>query len=447
MTDERDFDRLARAWLELGPDLAPERSVAAVLQAVEVTPQVRSWVRWPIWRNPHMNRVAISASAVTILVIAIGGGILLSQGNQPAVGGPSPSPVASPSSHEADWAKLPAALAVTWNGEPRDIPGLGTSTRTRLIFSDTLFDLSGDTYRSDLASNAHITASGELRLVTTTSGRGCNGGAVGVYPWSISPGGKILTVQPGVDPCAARAAALPGIWYTSTDCKIDPGGCLGDLEAGTFKTQYIDPSVGGGVSKWTPAFGAITYTVPDGWANSVDFPNTYSLTPSADYANETKDGTAFGKWHEITLFVHPMATDQAADCSTTERTDVDPSVDGLISFVASRQALNVGQPQAVTIDGHAGKWIDVQLDPGWTGRCSESGEPGSRFLAESAVSDRQSAAGQWDLPLVGTERMRLLFLDLGKGDIMLILIDSGDPARFDDLVTQSMPIIESFQFK
>ena len=30
---ERDFDRLARAWIELGPTVAPDRSIAAALQA------------------------------------------------------------------------------------------------------------------------------------------------------------------------------------------------------------------------------------------------------------------------------------------------------------------------------------------------------------------------------------------------------------------------------
>ncbi len=36
MTDDHDFDRLARAWLELSPDRAPERSVAAVLHAIDI---------------------------------------------------------------------------------------------------------------------------------------------------------------------------------------------------------------------------------------------------------------------------------------------------------------------------------------------------------------------------------------------------------------------------
>ena len=45
MTIERDFDRIARAWLDLGPNEAPDRSVAAVLQAIETTPQVRRPIR------------------------------------------------------------------------------------------------------------------------------------------------------------------------------------------------------------------------------------------------------------------------------------------------------------------------------------------------------------------------------------------------------------------
>jgi len=46
MTDERNFERITRAWLDLMPDEAPDRTIAAVLQAVETVPQVRSPWRW-----------------------------------------------------------------------------------------------------------------------------------------------------------------------------------------------------------------------------------------------------------------------------------------------------------------------------------------------------------------------------------------------------------------
>jgi hypothetical protein len=38
-------------------------------------------------------------------------------------------------------------------------------------------------------------------------------------------------------------------------------------------------------------------------------------------------------------------------------------------------------------------------------------------------------------------------LDLGQGDVIGIRIFSHDPARFDALVAQAMPIIESIQFE
>ena len=98
MSNERDFDRLARAWLELGPNEAPDRVVAAVLQAAETTPQVRRPFRLPIWRSFAMNRIGQALGAVAVLaIVVIGGALLLTPRNQPNVGGPAASPSATPS--------------------------------------------------------------------------------------------------------------------------------------------------------------------------------------------------------------------------------------------------------------------------------------------------------------------------------------------------------------
>jgi len=98
MTHERDFDRLAKAWLDLGPDEAPDRVVAAVLQAAETTPQMRRPFGLAIWRSFAMNRVAQAVGAVAVLaVVVIGGALLLTQRNQPLVGGPPTSPSVTPS--------------------------------------------------------------------------------------------------------------------------------------------------------------------------------------------------------------------------------------------------------------------------------------------------------------------------------------------------------------
>jgi hypothetical protein len=107
MTSERDFDRLARAWLELGPNEAPDRAVAAVLQAAETTPQVRRLSRWPFGRHLTMNRLPVAAGAAAVIVVAVGGAILLGRGGQstgaggPPAATPTSSPTATPTTFPA----------------------------------------------------------------------------------------------------------------------------------------------------------------------------------------------------------------------------------------------------------------------------------------------------------------------------------------------------------
>jgi hypothetical protein len=95
MSDDRTFERNARAWLELGPTDAPDRVVEAALLEIEATPQERDF-RVP-WRLPTMNpftRMAVLASVV--IVVAIGGIYLLGQATPLSGGQPSPAPSASP---------------------------------------------------------------------------------------------------------------------------------------------------------------------------------------------------------------------------------------------------------------------------------------------------------------------------------------------------------------
>jgi hypothetical protein len=49
--------------------------------------------------------------------------------------------------------------------------------------------------------------------------------------------------------------------------------------------------------------------------------------------------------------------------------------------------------------------------------------------------------------VVAGERHRLVFLDLGGGDIVMVDVASSDLARFDSLASQAMTIIQSFQFE
>ncbi len=315
MTTDRDFDRLARAWLETGPDEAPDRVIAAVLQAAEATPQVRRGLRWPIRRSFAMNRLSLAAGLVAILAVssaevcssaarttrsawAGGGGGQRDRLSAPApmVGVPDrrrrrvrvphrssrrrrqvrrqrPSSDRSrPSSSRLDRpatddpgspAGLPLSLRVEAGHVPLPVRQLGDG---QLPAAATIAD-----------------GNGLLQLTSTDTPGGCTVGDVGKYAWTGSAGGTRLTVTLVSDDCAARRSALPGDWQR-VGCKDTTDGCFGDLvEAGTYPSQYFRPRLVDSGS-WQPQWGALTYTVPAGWANSADWPNSFILTPSDAYA-------------------------------------------------------------------------------------------------------------------------------------------------------------------
>jgi hypothetical protein len=123
MTHKRDFDRLARAWLELGPNEAPDRAVAAVLQATATTPQMRRRFGWPIAASLATGRVARAIGAAAVLLVLIGGAILLSQRNQPPVAAPvaSPSLTPSPSPQVSPSASAVAAAEIVLQRSPANL--------------------------------------------------------------------------------------------------------------------------------------------------------------------------------------------------------------------------------------------------------------------------------------------------------------------------------------
>jgi hypothetical protein len=99
MSDDRQFERIARAWLELGPTDAPDHVVEDALLTIESTSQERD-LRIP-WRLPTMNPAARLVVLAAVAILAIGGAMYLSRAPVSSVG-TSPSPVSSlPSSAPA----------------------------------------------------------------------------------------------------------------------------------------------------------------------------------------------------------------------------------------------------------------------------------------------------------------------------------------------------------
>ena len=99
------------------------------------------------------------------------------------------------------------------------------------------------------------------------------------------------------------------------------------------------------------------------------------------------------------------------------------SVAELVSYVTQHPELTASTPQPITIDGHAGQAIDVQIAPSSTAECPVVGGPFVLVFTESGRDMTNSGLDQW--ALWKTSKARIILLDLGDGDV--VLIDPQDP--------------------
>jgi hypothetical protein len=99
-----------------------------------------------------------------------------------------------------------------------------------------------------LNSVASGAGGGQFQLTTEEAGGAsgpCSNGDVGLYSWSVAPSGRILTIAATSDDCPTRLGAVPGTWWLEA-CKNPDNWCLGDLDAGTYKSQFITPRLDAG---------------------------------------------------------------------------------------------------------------------------------------------------------------------------------------------------------
>jgi hypothetical protein len=381
--------------------------------------------------SPRLFRSRIVTTAFAILGLAV-----IGCGSGPTTASSlSPSVSASASADASEvvvGGPIPDALRSRWMGGHRDVPGIDPAAGTSILFSEDGFALTqsgGSDDRHLLSSIASLVDDGRIRLELTADAEACNAGDVGLYAWSFSPSGRTLTIDGDEDKCSTRLAALRGAWWRMA-CR-DPHGnfCLGDLDAGTYGSQGLAPRLDPGAG-WQPVFGALTYTVPDGWANDADWPTRLSLLPSGDFAktpNEDVDS-------EILVFTQPIALSQEAPCFTEEpESGVGRTVDDLIAWLDGVPGLDTTEAMAVTIDGYPGRQVDLSVNPDRTPKCD--------------VLEFIKSSGGDPVAIGSEERERLILLDLGQGDVVGIRIFSRHPAQFDAFVAEAMPIVESFQFK
>jgi hypothetical protein len=288
--------------------------------------------------------------------------------------------------------------------------------------------------RSAFVSAATITAEGDLRLTTVVPGR-CAEGSAGTYAWSLSPGGTILTIEPGTDDCDVRAQVIPGS-YQRAACRTENNECLGELEAGAYVSHYFEPRPDG---EWAARHGAMAFTVPSGWAAYTDFPDVFGLTPADQYA--AFDGEDCydcpGDRDTITVLGAPGAATE--DCG--EETNV-PGIgfgaQDLVDWLAAHPGLVTSEPEEATIGGLSATSLLIEASEDWTGTCDEE-DP---FAAVPIFYHQDS----WHWALNVGQRYHITLVDLGGGDTVAIVADTADDADLDAFVETARPIVESFEF-
>lgn len=227
MTAKRDFDAVARAWLDLMPDEAPDRVIESVMQAVDAAPQVRHR-RIGGWRLDHMNRLALASAAAVIVAAGLffvaprtSGPGAAPTPSATATPSPTASPIGSPTESSAP-AAAAEGLRTTWVADAAQITGLSepSGPPANLAFvvnasGSGAWIKASERNPTALRSTASSTGADVITLTLERAGAGCAAGDLGRYRWTVSADGLVLTVAALEETCALRKQALERRWVRS----------------------------------------------------------------------------------------------------------------------------------------------------------------------------------------------------------------------------------------
>ena len=213
---------------------------------------------------------------------------------------------------------------------------------------------------------------------------------------------------------AAVAAGCAGPAPTSSPVPVVTPAPLVALAPGTYDSSTFRPQT--------------TVTLPAGWAIVGDDGTYFGLQPvSSD---------ALG----IHLFRSPRAASQDLQCPETGEPNVGTSAADLVGWIRARPGLTAGDATSVTLGGFAGLQVDAAIKTGWTASCPFANGTPTVPLFVGATD------GTFRWVMAGSERLRLVVLDVpGKGTIV-VDIDAFDGTLMDGFLPLAAPIVESIRF-
>ena len=405
---ERDFDRIARAWLDLGPNEAPDRPVIAALQAVETTPQMRRPIRWPTWRSQTMTRITLLAVLAGTIAIIIGG-LALSGGafdpSPTAVPSPAPAAVASPSPEP-----LPDELVGGWVGplEDADLTGDTISILFGALDGNPAapdFFVSGPQFTPNLQSTVEAPEPGVIRLTMEGASPNCSKADIGTYRWSISPDGQWLTTELIDDVCADRSEVLPRTWQRSL--AVDSHGGPGIV------TNFLP---------------YLQFTLPAG---------TYVANGATetDTINIDSPGYSFKVWKDLDGFADPCDIDAG-------RLDLDPGMDGFLAYLTGDPRFTVTSQEEFQIDGHRAVEVQYTIGDSISAPCWElDGDPSDK-TGVLTWNPHASSGGFWNAQIGSQGKVVVTEVD-GTSLVFEPVMDSVGSWAIDRAVLETVRFLDA----
>jgi hypothetical protein len=180
----------------------------------------------------------------------------------------------------------------------------------------------------------------------------------------------------------------------------------------------------------------VAYTVPTGWANTLDHQPSYWLRPAADYlADPGSDGN--GTTSGIYIWGNVGAALQTDACAERSDPRVRTDAASLAAWMRGLRGLDVRTAPPTEISGRPAIVLDLSLDRAHARTC-----PFGPFVPLIASRPDAPDAYMWGIGV--DESIRMALVDLAGGHTVAVLVD-GPADRRDALIAASEPVLASLR--
>jgi hypothetical protein len=342
----------------------------------------------------------------------------------------SPSPGASPTPASiTPPAEMPSPTPTAVVPLPSTKPSVPEGLLYLWIGDSGFYDFAEDgTFgvREDLRDPVEF-AGREFTIRASNDAAGCAAGDTGTYAWSLTPNGATLTITPVEDTCDSRAEELDGS-FTRSDCPAFPEDfCLGDLEAGSYVSSFYTPLVRR--DDWEYNRGAMAYMVPEGWANTADYPDEYGLQPQGAPLD-----TGIYQWSEAAI------VSSAAPCSVNPDLAMKRTPEALAGWLTAHPDLVTTEPVAAEVGGLAGLMVDAKPAAGADLECLGDGIPYLPMLVDIEATGMQTG-------FKADAHKRFYFLGIDDSRTIIMTIEASGEDEFETLLEPANDIVSSIEYR